>query len=263
MRRAFTLLEILVCIAIVTILMAILLPALENVRHQGYIDKCASNLHSIGQALAIYANENHGAFPRTAYVPGAPITFGTNPAATDPFLAGGPVANDVTAAVFLLMRSEKMPPAVFICPYYDVIEYQADSADIDNRSNFTNEKINLGYSFADPYPDTPAVNAGYKWTASLSADLAIAADRNPGTDLPGDDVINVSATSAQDTLDRGNSENHEKDGQNVLFGDGHVEWERTVFCGVSGDNIFANQNNLLNASPVTKDDSLLLPTDEQ
>jgi prepilin-type N-terminal cleavage/methylation domain-containing protein len=76
MRRAFTLLEILVCIAIVTILMAILLPALENVRHQGYIDKCASNLHSIGQALAIYANENHGAFPRTAYVPGAPITFG-------------------------------------------------------------------------------------------------------------------------------------------------------------------------------------------
>jgi hypothetical protein len=36
-----------------------------------------------------------------------------------------------------------------------------------------------------------------------------------------------------------------------------------VFCGVSGDNIFANQNNLLNASPVTKDDSLLLPTDEQ
>jgi prepilin-type N-terminal cleavage/methylation domain-containing protein/prepilin-type processing-associated H-X9-DG protein len=263
MRRAFTLLELLVAMAIITILMAILLPALERVRHQGYIDKCASNLRTIGQALEMYANDNHGAFPRTMYVQGSPIVFGTNSAAPDPFLAGGPVANDVTAAAFLLMRTQKMPPAVFICPYDDVFEFQPDPGDIENMSNFTNEKVNLGYSFADPYPDTAAANAGYKWTASLSADFAIASDRNPGTDPPKDDVIDVLATSVQDAQDKGNSENHEKDGQNVLFGDGHVEWERSPFCGVSGDNIFTNQNNVLTASPVTKDDSLLLPTDEE
>lgn len=261
-RRAFTLIELVVVMAIISILMAILLPAIEHVRHQAYIDKCAGNLLSIGQALSIYANENHGSFPRTVYVPGSTIVFGTNSDAPDPFLAGGPLANDVTAAIFLLMRSEKMPPATFICPYDDVFDYQTEPGDIDDRSNFTNEKVNLGYSFADPYPDTPAVNAGYKWNASVSADFAVASDKNPGTDAPHDDVINISPTSAQDTLDKGNSGNHEKDGQNVLFGDGHVSWERTPFCGVNGDNIFTNQNNVLTASPVTKDDSLLLPTDD-
>jgi prepilin-type N-terminal cleavage/methylation domain-containing protein/prepilin-type processing-associated H-X9-DG protein len=262
MRRAFGLLELIVVIAIIAILLALLLPALEHVRHQGYIDNCASNLRSIGQAMEIYANDNHGSFPRTVYVPGAPIVFGTNPAAVDPFLPGGPVANDVTAAVFLLMRTEKTPPTIFICPYDDVFDYQAEPGQIDNRSNFTNEKINLGYSFADPYPDTPAVNAGYKWNASISPEFALASDKNPGTDAPYDDVVNISSTSAKSALAKGNSNNHEKDGQNVLFGDGHVEWETSPFCGVNGDNIFTNQNSVLTASPVTKDDSLLLPTDD-
>ncbi len=262
MRRAFGLLELIVVLAIITILMALLLPAIEHVRHQGYIDNCASNLRSIGQAMEIYANDNRGAFPRTVYFAGAPIALGTNPAATDPFLPGGPVANDVTAAIFLLMRSEKISPTIFICPYDDVFDYQAEPGEIDNRSNFTNEKVNLGYSFADPYPDTPAVNAGYKWTDSLSAEFALASDKNPGIDAPYDDVVNISSTSPQDVLNKGNSENHEKDGQNVLYGDGHVAWSQTPFCGVNGDNIFTNQNNVLTASPVTKDDSLLLPTDD-
>jgi prepilin-type N-terminal cleavage/methylation domain-containing protein/prepilin-type processing-associated H-X9-DG protein len=262
MRRAFTLIELLVVMAIITILLGILLPAIEHVRHQGYIDKCASNLRNIGQAMVMYANENHGSFPRTIYVPGSPMVFGTNPAATDPFQAGGPVANDVTAAIFLLMRAEKIPPVFLICPYDDVFEYQADNAEIDNRSNFTDQKINLGYSFADPYPDAASVNAGYKWTASVSADFAIASDKNPGTDAPRDDVINISVTSAQSAMEKGNSGNHEKDGQNVLFGDGHVSWEQTPFCGVNGDNIFTNQNNNLTGAPATKDDSLLLPTDD-
>ena len=262
MRRAFTLLELLVVMAIIMILLGILLPAAEHVRHQGYIDKCASNLRSIGQAMEMYANDNRGSFPRTVYVPGSPIVYDTNPGAPDPFQAGGPVANDVTAAIFLLMRAEKIPPVVLICPYDDVFEYQADSAEIANRSNFTDQKVNLGYSFADPYPDTAAVNAGYKWTASISADFALASDKNPGIDAPRDDVINISINSGQTEMEKGNSGNHEKDGQNVLFGDGHVAWEKNPFCGVNGDNIFTNQNNNLTGSPDTKDDSLLLPTDD-
>jgi prepilin-type processing-associated H-X9-DG protein len=248
--------------AIISILMAILLPAIEHVRHQGYIDKCAANLRGIGQAMAIYADENHGSFPRTTYMPGNPIVFDTNAAAPDPFQAGGPAANDVTAAIFLLMRSEKLPPILFICPYDDVFEYRADSADIESRSNFTDQKVNLGYSFADPYPDVPAVNNGYKWNASLGADFAIASDKNPGNDAPHDDVLDLTIASGQNEMERGNSENHEKDGQNVLFGDGHVTWERSPFCGPGNDNIFTNQSGSLTSSPVNKDDCLLLPTDD-
>ena len=70
--RAFTLIELLVVIGIIGALLAILLPMAERVRHRGYIDKCASNLRTIGQALAIYADENHGVYPRTRYTPGCP-----------------------------------------------------------------------------------------------------------------------------------------------------------------------------------------------
>ncbi len=85
MRRAFTLIEILVAIAIMAILMLLLLPAIERARHQAYITDCASNLRQIGLSIAQYESDNHGNFPRTAYVPGAPLVAGTGSAATDPF----------------------------------------------------------------------------------------------------------------------------------------------------------------------------------
>ena len=68
-RGAFTLIELLVVIAIITILIGILAPTIERVRHKGYIEACAANLHSIGQAMTMYANDNHGSFPRATYDP--------------------------------------------------------------------------------------------------------------------------------------------------------------------------------------------------
>src|SRR5215218_8171080 len=116
-RRAFSLIEILVVIGIISILMSIMMVVIEKARHNGYIAKCAANLHTIGQSLAIYANENHGNYPRTVYVPGAPLVAGTGAAAADPFGAGGPLPNDVSAAPFLLLRNQKIPSEMFICPY--------------------------------------------------------------------------------------------------------------------------------------------------
>src|SRR4051812_47237809 len=119
-RRGFTLIELLVAIGIIALLLAILLPAMERVRHQGYIATCASNLRQIGLALSMYENDNRGESPRTLYVPGAPITKGTGSAAANPFAIGGPAANDVTANVYLLLRTQKLPPQMVICPYNDV-----------------------------------------------------------------------------------------------------------------------------------------------
>src|SRR2546421_3243392 len=97
LKRAFTLIDLLVVIGIIGILMALLLPALEKAREHANTAKCATNLRSVGQAMALYVNENHGTYPRTVYQKGAPPIAGTNPAAPDPFTAGGPGANDVTA----------------------------------------------------------------------------------------------------------------------------------------------------------------------
>src|SRR5262245_55351851 len=107
-RAGFTLIEVLVVIAIIAILIGILLPVMEKVRHKGYIDACASNLRQLGQALTMYSNDNHGNYPRTIYVAGAPIVAGTGVVATDPFISGGPGPNDLTAAIWLLVRTQKL-----------------------------------------------------------------------------------------------------------------------------------------------------------
>jgi prepilin-type processing-associated H-X9-DG protein len=196
-------------------------------------------------------------------VPGAPVQRGTNATAPDPFRAGGPLPNDVTAAVFLLLRTERFPPAILDCPYNDVHEFAPEPADPQVRSNFSDFKKYLGYSFAKPYPDTSAVTAGgYKWTGRLSAEFALAADINPGMRTGYDDVLTPTATSPWNVMKKANSENHERDGQNVLYGDGHVTWTHNPFCGVSADNIYTTRNGQIEASPVDRNDSVLLPTDE-
>src|SRR3954469_21331027 len=143
---AFTLIEVLVVIGIIGLLMAILLAVLEKGRHNAYIAKCAANLHTIGQSLVLYANENHGNYPRTAYVAGPPLVAGTGAAAIDPFGPGGPLPNDVSAAMFLLLRRQKIPAVVFICPYNDETSFSADpTSDPQSRANFTDYRANLAY----------------------------------------------------------------------------------------------------------------------
>ena len=60
---AFTLVELLVVIGIIALLISILLPALGRAREAANAVKCESNLHAIGQGIAIYIEENKGSIP--------------------------------------------------------------------------------------------------------------------------------------------------------------------------------------------------------
>ena len=62
-RRAFTLVETLVVIAVIALIAAMLLPALSKARQSGRRTACASNLRQITVALSIYTCENEGDFP--------------------------------------------------------------------------------------------------------------------------------------------------------------------------------------------------------
>lgn len=90
-NRAFTLVELLVVIGIISILIALLLPSLQRAKVQANSTVCKSNLRSLGQALRIYEAENKGfLFPIRGRVadPTSPsgfryLTLGTNVAPHD------------------------------------------------------------------------------------------------------------------------------------------------------------------------------------
>jgi prepilin-type processing-associated H-X9-DG protein len=259
--------DVLVLAALLIIGVAVFLPSLHHSSGGcSNRNRCMSNLKQIGLAMLLYANENRGQYPRATYTPGDTVipTWGTGTTSSDPF--AGPKPNDVTAALFLLLRTQDITSEVFTCPssYAEKDTYGGGTNAAINRANFTDLAKNLSYSMHNPYvnkgvfPDTDKT----WWTMSIRPEFAVASDMNPGRAGGDDDVLYPNNTSSSKDLRRANSNNHDGDGQNVLFGDGHVEFLQNPFVGIQRDNIFTNKKGQIVASPVDATDSVLLPTDD-
>ena len=290
--RRTSLVEVLCAGAVCVLVLGGLLVAAQQNRERDNRVRCAANLRMIGIGMLLYSNNetrNGQSFPRTQYKPGEPPRFFTNWKQPKSFGPGAPEANDVTAAFYLILKTQDLDPIVLHCPdsKSKELEFKTEEEDLKARdgqprkppqnpiansptdlSNFPGLEY-MSYSYQNPYGSEHALASGFKWNVTIPADFALAADLNPGKS-----ALAVKPTSSRKEMSEANSPNHAKAGQNILYSDGHVEWQQTPFAGPEigegagkwNDNIYTartadNQQTggEINAAPYDNADNILLP----
>jgi prepilin-type processing-associated H-X9-DG protein len=151
---AFTLVELLVVIGIITILLGILIPALNKARQQALLIQCQSNLRQWGLGFQTYVNENNGQLPLR--VPDGTQTEYFGPSLANP-IPGYPLGiNDISIyfnaipasaggksyyQMLLDDKNGKNPlPApgtnnIFLCPAAQIPGGSLNSADVIDPTN--------------------------------------------------------------------------------------------------------------------------------
>jgi hypothetical protein len=194
---------------------------------------------------------------------------------------GGQVS--ISASLYLLVKYGEVEPKKFLCGGTSrqtrekgVSEFKRNTYRVQNR---TAELID----FWDFGPNPPkhcsyAYHMLYgtsKLTVSSPPEFAVAADRNPWMDSPAvkardfsafqPDIPPFNGTSIQGKA--GNAFRHQGEGQNVMFLDTHVEFEKRPFCGFDDDNIYTSWDGQdkvrgvppkLGSAPADARDSLLV-----
>jgi len=106
-KRGFTLVELIVVLAVLALLTALLFPAFAQVRERARETTCLSNLHQIGMAIQMYRQDYGGGEP-VAVPTRAQLGLPAEPSDLLSYLKGG-------KQVFLC-ADESLPPGIFQTP---------------------------------------------------------------------------------------------------------------------------------------------------
>jgi prepilin-type N-terminal cleavage/methylation domain-containing protein len=241
-RKGFTLIELLVVIAIIALLMSILMPALNKAQQLAQRLVCASNLAGTGKAMIVYASDNGDEYPRA----GGPGIYWSNMVRLYDFDAPTPAVAfqdgkaTVTSSLFLLIKYTKVTPRQFYCrgddgamPYkisYTKCTWVRDVRlvwDFGDAGGY--KRLPPGgfcsYSYHMPYVDDEGLS--FSIIDVFNPGSPVCADRNPFLDKKA-----VGAAVGD------NSANHQGKGQNVLFKDTSVTFQKAPTCGIRDDNIY-------------------------
>lgn len=219
----FTIIELMVVIAIIALLVSILLPSLSRAREISRRTVCLTNLRGIGQGMYIYAQDGER-FPARAgsSAVGSMTIFDPNHR-TAPGGASTLGTPSPTVDLWLLMRETTIVPKQFICPS---TTDQPDSAQEPTAYYDFTTAANLSYAYH--YQHSTVLDPIGPGSHSQ---FPVLADANP--------YIKGGVTSFvfYDRVGpgRGNSVNHTKrEVSNVWFVDGHAVTVRDPAVGLAG-----------------------------
>jgi hypothetical protein len=243
--------------------------------------KCAKQLRSLGQAIMLYRNDNRGQCPRARYQPSDdPVpTWGTGVWANDPFASNGPGPNDVTASLFLLVRTQDITMEIFTCPSTSATPWDMGGRNALQVSNWPRDAVgkHLSYSYFNGYlkKEQDAVRERYESRLNTTmgpVEFPWMADLNPGLASGTINVTTITTAASAKVMRESNSPNHARAGQNVLYHDGRVDFQMNPFVGVQRDNIYVRRAGStgwvaapppIAQAPYDVNDSVLLPCAER
>jgi prepilin-type N-terminal cleavage/methylation domain-containing protein/prepilin-type processing-associated H-X9-DG protein len=207
MRRAFTLIEMLVVIAIVAVLAALLFPVFSRAKEAAKKSSCLSNLHQLGTAAALYMGDADDRFPLGHAPVGDPL---------QDFTEGGDYESHQIDLLRPYVKNRK-DEGVWRCPGDDTKLYESD------------REMRVSYS----------VNAWFEYGASGTV-VERPAEKVYNHESPDDDhchwwmlgrrsgsdpYLPLEAVPADKLAEQFAPLRH-NGGSNFLFADWHAKWSR-------------------------------------
>ena len=212
-RRAFTLIELLIVIAIIAILAAILFPVFARARENGRRASCASNMKQIALAMIQYSQDADGRM----------------------FPAQGDSGGELSALSFVLPYLKSTQ--VFHCPSAKLTKGNAPTALVplavnathyglpysNSTSNGSKTVVTLLSAAMAPMP-TKMDKIPSPTTTCMLAEVDATCSPGPGWDhFRANDLNNNGMCGKVAGFHAGTNPRH-FDGNNYAFADGHVKW---------------------------------------
>ncbi len=258
------------------LLVLISVPAFSGSRTFSMRMQCGINLSGLGKAMLIYSNDYDGEFPRageksSVWAPKIPNWQATNRRAAYGLRADGSGGQaSISASLYLLVKYAEVEPKRFVClndrriTQFKLRWPAARDKELIDLWDFGPEPWkHCSFSYHNPYGQ-------YSLTTACEPGLAVAADRNPWMASPfvkARDFGKFNLGKEWEEMRASNAVAHNYDGQNVLFLDNHVNFERNSFCGINEDNIYTSWDGQdirrgvppkLGSQPADRSDSLLV-----
>ena len=276
-KKGLTLVEVLVVIAIITLLMGVLMPAGAAVRQRAYRMVCRTNLSGIGKAMLAYSEDNEEQYPKAGWPDSGWSDTGELRNWYDQTGRhyGRPGSDvTITSSFYLLIKYADMTPQQFVCrgdlgtrvfslsdvrtgilppDVNDITQVWDFGAQQNMKTNFVAGQY-CSYSYHHPYYESPD-EPGFPVTPASNPASPLCGDRSPYLDKNARPYLEGNCCEGDPNEDpptwhedgyyydpdkTGNSACHRREGQNILFNDGHVLFAQYPNVGLNNDNVWKN-----------------------